>query len=448
MRKNIKEELLGIIKQLDKMNEVLQKYTHTLSVEQAVDVLTECQQSAIAVGRKIDELEGEGTTAVSFLEEYCEEVYGLSANWGDTRQTSMIGKRVRLLLDKISNSIQYELPDSKKEIVFLPYKAAMWDSLESVWKKVKDDENCEVYVIPIPYFDKNSDGTFREAHYEGDLYPDYVPITHYDDYNFKERHPDEIFIHNPYDEWNYVTSVHPFFYSKNLKQFTDRLVYIPYFVLDEISPDNQELVEKMKSFCILPGVIYADKVIVQSENMRQIYINILTKEMGANEDKRKYWEEKIDGSGSPKMDRIVNTLKADIHIPEEWNRIIKKADGTNKKIVFYNICINPMLKYGEQMLEKIKTVLALFKENKEEIVLLWRPHPLMESTIVSMRPQLWDDYKKIKDNYLAEGWGIYDDTPDIDRAIILSDAYYGDESSVVSMYKKTGKLIMIQNVES
>lgn len=45
------------------------------------------------------------------------------------------------------------------------------------------------------------------------------------------------------------------------------------------------------------------------------------------------------------------------------------------------------------------------------------------------------------------GWGIYDDTPDIDRAIALSDAYYGDMSSVVELYKVTGKPIMIQNLE-
>ena len=35
---------------------------------------------------------------------------------------------------------------------------------------------------------------------------------------------------------------------------------------------------------------------------------------------------------------------------------------------------------------------------------------------------------------------------ELDRAIALSDAYYGDPSSVVHLYKQTGKPIMIQNV--
>ena len=51
------------------------------------------------------------------------------------------------------------------------------------------------------------------------------------------------------------------------------------------------------------------------------------------------------------------------------------------------------------------------------------------------------------EQYRAEGWGIYDDSADLDRAVVLSDAYYGDASSVVQVYQQTGKLVMIQRVE-
>jgi hypothetical protein len=80
------------------------------------------------------------------------------------------------------------------------------------------------------------------------------------------------------------------------------------------------------------------------------------------------------------------------------------------------------------------------------VALLWRPHPLIKATIESMRPQLWEVYDKIVEAYRNEGWGIYDDTTDMDRAVILSDAYYGDRSSVVQLYQKTGKPMLIQNV--
>ena len=64
-----------------------------------------------------------------------------------------------------------------------------------------------------------------------------------------------------------------------------------------------------------------------------------------------------------------------------------------------------------------------------------------------MRPKLWEGYKEIRDRYIEEGWGIYDDSAELDRAVAISDAYYGDMSSVVQLYKKAGKASMIQDVE-
>ena len=42
------------------------------------------------------------------------------------------------------------------------------------------------YVIPVPYYDKNPDGSFRKVHYEGDRFPSNVSITHYNDYDLKK----------------------------------------------------------------------------------------------------------------------------------------------------------------------------------------------------------------------------------------------------------------------
>ena len=50
------------------------------------------------------------------------------------------------------------------------------------------------------------------------------------------------------------------------------------------------------------------------------------------------------------------------------------------------------------------------------------------------------------EEYQREGWGIYDNTAELDRAIAMSDGYYGDRSSLVQLCQKAGKTIMIQNV--
>lgn len=441
-----KKDILSLINTMIKANELVAKALPTDSKD-LTDVFAQCQDAALQIGTQLESFGEQYRSVVTILEDYCENIYQLSLAASDGNACRKLWKRIRKQLSQLENQIQSEMPEDRKEVVFLPYKASMWDSLESVWKAAKEDESTDAYVIPIPYYDKKPDGSLREEHYEGDLYPDYVPITRYDEYDFESRRPDKIFIHNSYDNSNYVTSVHPFFYSDNLKKFTDELIYIPYFVLEEVDSDDEEGLEEIEHFCVTPGVFHADRVIVQSEEMKKAYVKVLTRLVKgqSGKDTKEYWEKKILGLGSPKMDRIMSVRKEDVAVPEKWRKIIEKPDGSRKKIIFYNTSVQALLDQNEKMNEKIKDVLQAFKESQEEVALLWRPHPLIESAIKSMRPKLWEEYQKITDTYQAEGWGIYDDTADMDRAVVLSDGYYGDESSVVQLYQKLGKPIMIQS---
>ncbi len=494
MKKAQKEQAENIIRLLSDVHDGIKKAVERGQYDSARQLLSQCQESAIELGETIEAIEGEGFVTVSYLENYCEAVYQAYTllNQPVGVNASRVYKSLRRALIPAENSVKNDIK-IRREAVFLPYKASMWDSLESIWKAADEDPDCDAYVIPIPYYDKNPDGSFREMHYEGDQYPEYVPVTWYEDYDFAERQPDMIVIHNPYDECNYVTSVHPFFYARNLKQFTEKLVYIPYFILGEPDLKNEESIKGMAHFCTVPGVIYADKVIVQSEAMRQAYIRVMVEftagrwnsgaETGAdggsgevgiglhsdgadsnglilNRDgsgrdaetkakeaaSRRYWEEKILGLGSPKVDKVLGTKKEELDISKEWLRVIEKPDGSWKKIIFYNTSVTALLEHGEKMLTKMRDVFLVFEKNKDEVALLWRPHPLIKATIESMRPELWKKYEGIVREYKEAGWGIYDDSAELDRAIEVSDAYYGDSSSVVQLFRESGKMIRIQNV--
>ena len=445
MRKREKEQLNNFIPLFEEAHAAIFTGMREENVDLALQLLSDCQSSAISMGTMIEEIEGEGAKTVKILEEYCEDIFKLyelivSGNTDIFDWISVLDDYIFKLQKSINEDIRI-----KKEVVFLPYNSSMWDSLESVYLAAIKDENTDVYVIPIPYYDKDSEGNFKDMHYEGDKFPTYVPITHYNDYNFEERHPECIFIHNPYDGSNYVTSVHPFFYSKNLKQYTDNLVYIPYFVLNEVNPDSQDDLRGMENFVTVPAVIHAHTVIVQSEAMRQAYINVMVKEAG--EKTRFYWEKKILGLGSPKFDKARKCRLCDMDMPDGWKKIIFKCDGTRKKIIFYNTSVVAMLTHRDRMIEKIKRVLKLFKENQDEVALIWRPHPLMKSTIDAMRPELKEDYEDIVRQYVEEGWGIYDTTPDLEKVLNLCDGYYGDPSSVVQICKEIDIPVMIQNPE-
>ena len=448
MRSAQKQEVLGLIESLHQAHEEIKEALSQKKQALAQNMIAECQEFAVALGENIERLECEGHITVSYVEEYCETLFHIHEELaGNLYNENKISKILKKQLLKVENSAKNDIL-VRKEAVFLPYKASMWDSLESIWKAADEDENCDAYVIPIPYYDKNPDGSFREMHYEADQYPANVPITRYDEYDFEKRRPDMIYIHNPYDNINLVTSVHPFFFSDNLKKFTDKLIYIPYFVLGEIKPDEDEKIEGMKHFCTVPGVYNADKVVVQSEDMRQVNIKVLMDAANDHSEKaRTFLENKILGLGSPKFDKVADTRREELQIPKEWLRIIQKPDGSWKKIIFYNTSVAGLLTHNEKMLAKMEYVFRTFKENQNEVALLWRPHPLIKATVESMRPQLWIAYDRIVRNYIEEGWGIYDDSADLDRAIEISDAYYGDGSSVVQLYQQTGKPIMMQDVE-
>lgn len=434
-----KKELLKMLDTLVQANQAIGK-ADIRKLSMAGEAFEQCQTAAIEIGTYL-ETYGEATTViVNMLEDYCENIYQQSIKTDAPDICRKISKKIQKQLSQIINAVRYELPEDKKEVIFLPYKASMWDSLESVWMAAREDVNCDAYVIPIPYFERNPDGSFGQMYYEGDEYPDYVPITDWQDYSIPEHRPDVIYIHNPYDDCNYVTSVHPMFYAKELKKYTDMLVYIPYFVGINDSVEEH--------FCVAPGTIYADRVIVESKEVRKIYIREFQKFEKENNCKGKFGnlEEKFLALGSPKFDRVRNIKRENIEIPEEWQRLIIKENGMRKKVILYNTTVASLLKFGEASLKKIENSLEIFRQN-QGVVLLWRPHPLLLSTLSSMRPDLYQRLYRMTEDYKAEGWGIYDDTADIERAIALSDAYYGDWSSVVTLYQATGKPIMIREYE-
>lgn len=391
------------------------------------EALGECQSVAIAVGNVIEELEGDGTKTVRHLEEYCEELYRLASGGAvliaDARQ------KYDVLDEKLRQTERSLRKEIKEEIiaVFLPYKVSMWDALESVWQTAQGDERCTAYVVPIPYYDKNKDGSLGKEHYEGGQYPSYVPVISYKDISLEELHPDLVFIHNPYDQFNTVTSVEPSFYASELKKYTDRLVYIPYFVTGE---------GVSRHFCVLPGTLFADYVMVENEQVRAIYIEEYEAVTGRKDGKGKFL-----ALGSPKYDKVEAANSRETEIPAEWQEKI-----AGRKVIFYNTTVTTLLNRPEEAMKKIRQVIRIFEEHKEA-VLLWRPHPLSLATLKSQKPELAKEYERLVEEYKKSGIGIYDDTSDVERAIAVSDAYYGDGGSVPTLYKHIGKPVMYQDLE-
>jgi hypothetical protein len=440
MRKLHQKQILDLLKTLDKAIDEIKRLLKNNQISTAINLLADCQDSAVNICGFIKEMHSEGTKTEGLLTEFSKMLYKASTEINTENIKDKLASQLKDKLRIIKNSVNNELKPNKIEIAFFPYKASMWDSFESICLAAKDDPACDAYVVPIPYYDRLPGGAFGQMHYEGKEYPSNIPVADWQAYNVEERRPDIIFVHNPYDDGNYVTSVHPNFYCKRLRNLTDCLVYVPYFVCagDQV-PEH---------FCVLPGTLYAHKVIVQSESVRQGYIKHF-KEFEKKNNCRAVFgkpEDKFVALGSPKFDKAINSKPEDFALPPEWQRLIVKPDGTKKRVFFYNTTIAGILQGDEKYLQKIRHVLGVFR-NAQDVVLLWRPHPLNEATYQAMRPRLLGEYERIIEDYRRDGWGIFDDSSDLHRAIAWSDVYYGDGSSVMVMFDAVGKPVVVQNAE-
>ena len=406
--------------------------------ELEIELLQECQQLAIDMGTLIEQCKGEGHPTVRVLEAYCEVIFELAQSG-----TMEAVKKLEEVLSMLGESIQKDILD-RKTVVFLPYKASQWDYIASVWQAAASDENCDVYVVPIPYFYKEYDGALRDMQCEAELFPEEVTVLKYDEYDFGLQYPDMIFIQNPYDEFNPVMSVHSFFYSSNLKQYTEKLVYIPPFVLEEFNKESYREWYNMQYYCTMPGVVNADSVIVQSENMKQLYVERLTEFAGA--DTRAIWEEKIQGCGSPKADVNVHVKLEEQEWAKDWNAYLIKEAGNRKKVMLYYVSLSSFTQHRQQAIIKIKRVFETFEENRDDVMVIWSVHSIIKETLKQMEPQLYEEYCGLEELFLEKKIGMLAIDVSNEQVAAVCDAYYGDASPMVQMCRNAGKPVMIQEI--
>ncbi len=417
MYKQEKETYLGILDSMEKLQETIAK---TEQGDLRLQCLGGCQKAALSLGTALEAQEEKDLTQqeaykaiVGRLEEYCELVYQLS-------EPEQVGEEMLEPLQEIIDEIRSRLDLLKLrfKVVFLPYKASMWDSLESIYLAAKEDERCDAYVCPIPYYEHDLQKDEWNYHYDGALYPEEIPVVDYEKFIISEQKPDLCYVHNPYDNQNYVITVHKDFYAKELKKHVGTLVYVPYYVTaGDMSPEQKTM----------PVVYSMDYAVLQSQYMKDSCRDT-------------FFYDKILPFGSPKLDRVIRKSREGGQMPPEWKEVIG-----NRKTLMLNTSVNDLLQHSDKILAKLFSLFELIRKS-EKVALIWRPHPLLEATVTAMRPHMVEPYRVLKQWFLDEKIGVLDETADITNTIALSDGYIGSSaSSVVNLFGVTGKPIFILN---
>lgn len=329
---------------------------------------------------------------------------------------------IKKSLDVFSQQIQEEKETYR--LLFLPYKYSMWDSFESIFEAAKEDENCEVYVMPIPYYDKDQEGNLTEIHDESGSYSDDIGIISWQDNQVDEIDPDVIFIHNPYDGDNRITSIHPKYYTNKLVCKDRVVIYVPYYV----SYTDDEGI----SVFMGGAEYYTDYVIVQSEWYKEKFELEMLKHNILNNGN------KFIVLGNPKYDKIRSLNKYEYPLKDDWKEKLFDESGNKKFMILLDTTLEILLKKREKMLDKIVDVID-FLEKRDDLALIWRPHPLIEPTLRKMCPELIPTYVKLVELFDRLDNCIFDDTNDMHTAIAWTDAFMGKYGSMIELYRVTKK---------
>ena len=160
-----KKELLQLIETVRNLQE---KIKNNISSEDEKNVLINCQEAAIAIGTEIEKKYSDNIQIVHELEQYCELIYEISQIKENVNKNIVyikLEEKLRLILQMV------ERIKTKYRVAFFPYKADMWDSLESIWEEFSKDERFESAVVVIPYFSANRQNGEWEYHYDADRFP-------------------------------------------------------------------------------------------------------------------------------------------------------------------------------------------------------------------------------------------------------------------------------------
>lgn len=168
--------------------------------------------------------------------------------------------------------------------------------MQKMYDHYKQQENTEVCVTPLPLFTKDPYGEItaqKEGNDRNDKreeYPDHLNVIPWTAIQMQFYEFAAIVIQNPYDGENPYLTIPPAYYAKRLQQYTNCLIYMMPQGVNDFTEDDITDVYGLKYSLTMPGAMYADKILIESSAMKELFADHLT--TFAGEDTRAVWNEK------------------------------------------------------------------------------------------------------------------------------------------------------------
>ena len=426
------------------IHEILLNKDSGLSYEDIITYLSELQNNIVSFGTLTESIKGEDCNTVKLLEQYLEVIYkvakyvqkfdeGISYEASAESKYAECDEGVKDTFASISEAIDSEIVN-RRSVLFLPVKAKHFGSMRMAYEMEAATPDTDVYVMPLPYYYKEYDGSFKdEMHIDTEEFiKANIPVTDYSRFDLSLLCPEKIYINSAYDEYNMAVSVDTRFYARNVKKYTEKLIYIPYFKLMEFDRANYPCWYNMQYYCTVPGVVMADKVYVQSENTRKVYIDKLN-EWAGDEKYTDIWEQKID----------VYADGFEEHSEDELR------DAGSKKTIVWFVSAGSLAEFGDRYIEKAYRNLDVFALSKDKLKVLLISEPFLDEMIKTYSDELYKKWTGFIDEFNRSGIGevVSQVEEKSVEALLKANAYYGDPSYICKDFILMKKPVMLQNVE-
>lgn len=429
--------------ELEKQIERFWSCVEKIELTTLVSEISETQTLAIEMGNLIESIKGENHPLIQDIEVLCERLYDIYVlATAENVIFSELIRTVNICKNDFARFLQVadEKLLARNQILFLPIFSSDWGSMDRAFKEALRNPANDVYVMPLPYFYKDYDGRPKEILCDANKFPgevmaiDYRTIT---EEKLKLLRPEYIYIDNQYDQWNVSYSTFETYFSSNLWKYTDNLVYLSPVFCEDFDDKEQRSVKNMCYYCEKPGIINADRVLVngfQVANMWKKHLKLILEERNFSDEMTALFLNKIES-----FEEAIN----------QGNEVISQTDDKDlksigKKYLLYCISIGRWMEYDEaKVTEKIEEVVHIFNIASDMVEADICLYPFNESDncgkLLNIIEQIIENSPSI--TLLTDKDGISD------NRLMEYDAYYGDASPYVLRFTEAKKPVMIQNYE-
>ena len=405
---------------MGKVHEMIGNLMEKNVYQDAMNLCSKSQEFAMTVGTAVEEQFGEGTSLVTALEGYCEEVFHMfeAISQGEQNKALETNARLAELVNDMEKTYHDEFR-TNKSVLFVPVKEEDWKWLEALYRSEVDQGNVQAFVMPLPFYERENDGNIGEAHWEFDRFPKELQLLDYKTVNLNTTHFERIYMTSPYDEYQSGMTVDTTFYSNVLSIISDQLILVQN--VNITNPLDEKTMENLKQYVLTPGVKRADYVMVSNPEMKQAF-------------------EKILGDVRASKEIVV-----DANIGAKPS-VKKKEKGQKKNIVFWSGIADHYAR-PTKIIDWIDNRIDIFASNKDNICVYWVLPDSLETGFFTDYSSIRQHYEKLIEKFNAIGLGKVITEAEAEKMLDEFDAFYGSSGFLLNKSALRKIPAMISNID-